>query len=104
MSGRTTFTIVGVALVTAVTSGLAIVGRPAAAVPELVAIDEAVAREGRTRARTRPEPLRERFRQEFEQAAMGDARKEEGIGERGGFDQWFYDQRAYLVARSPREP
>jgi hypothetical protein len=45
--------------------------------------------------RKRPRSVQERFQREFEQAAVGDARQEESVGEQDMFTQWFVEQRAY---------
>jgi hypothetical protein len=45
--------------------------------------------------RKRPRSIQERFKGEFEQAAVGDARHGEAVGEGDLFTQWFFEQRAY---------
>lgn len=50
--------------------------------------------EVRTSERRRPRPLRERFQEEFESAAMGESREGEAV-ESEGFAGWFHDQRSY---------
>src|SRR6185295_456811 len=62
-----------------------------------------VRREDRGEGRGRVRPLRDRFRAEFERTARGDARREEGIGERDAFDTWFFQQRAYPARTIPAD-
>jgi hypothetical protein len=45
--------------------------------------------------RKRPRSIQERFKEEFEEAGVGDARRDESVGERDMFNQWFFEQRAY---------
>jgi hypothetical protein len=49
----------------------------------------------RAEARKRPRSVQERFQREFEEAAIGDARHDESVGEHDMFTQWFFEQRAY---------
>ncbi|HXB54621.1 MAG TPA: hypothetical protein VN461_07555 [Vicinamibacteria bacterium] len=49
----------------------------------------------RAEVRKRPRSVQERFQEEFSQAAVGDSLKEESLGERDLFNQWFFAQRAY---------
>ncbi len=80
---------------------------------------------GQTRSGTAPKarhvrPLRERFRAEFEKAAVavdpadseadadarpgrGQALRDESLGERDAFEAWFYDQRAYPASSIPAD-
>ena len=74
-----------------------------AAVLPLASDSRGPAREEREERRGRVRPLRERFRAEFERAARGDARREEGIGERDAFDTWFFQQRAYPASTIPAD-